>query len=97
MDSGDESNLIKTLTALNEIETSINRLFACGEVACTGLHGANRLASNSLLEAVVFAHQAASQCAADWPRLAELEFPEIPDRSVGRATGSPHRSAITRI
>ncbi|HXP60706.1 MAG TPA: L-aspartate oxidase [Dongiaceae bacterium] len=66
-----------------EGETEIEGLLAVGEVACTGLHGANRLASNSLLEAVVCAHRAAQRALAFQP-LAPL--PSIPLWQCGDAS-----------
>ena len=65
-------------------ETSIERLYAIGEVAMTGLHGANRLASNSLLEGVVFAHRAAHH-AARGPLADDAAPPRFPPWTSGRA------------
>jgi len=55
--------------------TELPGLYAVGEVACTGLHGANRLASNSLLEALVCAHRAAQQVLASPPLAADVKIP----------------------
>ncbi len=63
-------------------ETEIPGLYGIGEVACTGLHGANRLASNSLLEAIVCAHRAAQKCVAQ--HLPSTGF-NIPEWQSGRA------------
>lgn len=58
--------------------TDVDGLYALGETACTGLHGANRLASNSLLECLVMAHSASERFASA-PRLAKpSETPEWP-------------------
>ena len=58
-------------------QTSIHHLYAAGECSCTGLHGGNRLASNSLLEAVVYAHNAAQDAIAHVPSIGFKG--EVPD------------------
>ncbi len=68
--------------------TELVNLFAAGEVACTGMHGANRLASNSLLEAIVFARRAAraaTEGLSKGPQICE-PLPSVPSWDPGKAT-----------
>ncbi|MBT8462989.1 MAG: L-aspartate oxidase [Gemmatimonadetes bacterium] len=74
--------------------TSLTGLYAAGEIACTGVHGANRLASNSLLEAVVFSHRASIRLAADLHALSPIRgidwtLPEL--AASGMAAGEVER------
>ena len=77
--------------------TSIDGLYAAGECACTGLHGANRLASNSLLEAMVIPRKVAADIERNFERLRDIR----PDRhaamnwTTGNATDSDEQVLIT--
>ena len=66
------------LTDLNG-RTDLKRLYAVGESSCTGLHGANRLASNSLLECLVIAESAAQDIAARLAKDEKNDFPVLPE------------------
>jgi L-aspartate oxidase len=77
-----------------EGRTTIPGLWAIGECACTGLHGANRLASNSLLEGLVFAHRAAQALGRTLDRSGP--WPDVPEWEVGSAVASDEAVIITQ-
>ena len=76
-------------------QTTIPGLFAIGECAFTGLHGANRLASNSLLEGMVFGHRAAERVAENITELRTQQVPSVPDWDPGKAVASEEAVVVT--
>lgn len=70
--------------------TTVPGLYAAGEVACTGVHGANRLASNSLLEGLVFGARAAHAMLAPTTVPRVFEVPRVPKVGFGRVPGEQH-------
>ncbi|HBL17156.1 MAG TPA: L-aspartate oxidase [Elusimicrobia bacterium] len=75
--------------------TTLPGLFALGEVTCTGLHGANRLASNSLLEATVFAHRAAERLRRESASGPPEPLPEAVPWDIGKAV-PPTEAVVVR-
>lgn len=77
--------------------TGIKSLWALGEVACTGLHGANRLASNSLLEGLAFARFIAEDVASLWPAIHQLSLPRVPKWQLGKACEPDEMTVVSQL
>jgi L-aspartate oxidase len=75
-------------------KTDLHRLYAIGETACTGLHGANRLASNSLIEALVYSHMAARQAVKD---INTLDFSLTPDPPAWDEVGTTDSDEVIMV
>ena len=71
-------------------------LWAVGEVTCTGLHGANRLASNSLLEGLVYGHRTAVAARESLATIPEPKLAEVPDWDVGEAVPSDEAVVVSQ-
>ena len=76
-------------------KTDVNRLYAIGETACTGLHGANRLASNSLLEALVYADKASERAIKDLKEFDNNTFIDPPKWDDSGTTDSDEVSLVS--
>ena len=83
------------ITTDTQGRTNITNLYAIGEVACTGLHGANRLASNSLIEALVFSRFAFEDSAKTITISDDYQFPHIPLWDTGSATDSDESVVVS--
>jgi len=79
----------------DDAETDVKHLYAIGEVAFTGLHGGNRLASNSLLEAAVYAGRA-FQHSVEVLKRASFDTPDTPDWDCGTATNSDEMVVVSQ-